>query len=64
MFVRPAPDPERPGQRLKVRVPHTFALLPDAGQEVPETLFWHQRLLQGDVVLPDLPDAIVVEPVA
>lgn len=51
MFVKPAPDPERPGQLLKVRQPRpSFALLPDEGAEVPENHFWHRRLAQGDVV--------------
>ncbi|WP_428492161.1 DUF2635 domain-containing protein [Rhodopila sp.] len=52
MFVKPGPNPEIPGTLLKVRVPRTHGLLPDAGQEVPENAFWLQRLAHGDVVIP------------
>lgn len=52
MFVKPTPDPERPGQLLKVRQPRpSFALLPDGGAEVPDNHFWRRRIAQGDVVL-------------
>jgi hypothetical protein len=55
MFVKPGPNPELPGTTLKVRIPHTYALMDDAGAEVPEDGFWLQRLRQGDVVRADPP---------
>lgn len=57
MYVKPAPDRERPGQQLKVRIPGTLALLPDAGAEVPENRFWMRRLAHGDVVVAAAPAA-------
>lgn len=51
MFVKPGPNPDKPSSLLKVRVPRTHTLLPDEGAEVPEDMFWLQRLSQGDVVL-------------
>jgi hypothetical protein len=58
MFVKPAPHPDHPQDGTKfrsVRIPHTYALLPEAGREVPENAFWIRRLAQGDVVRADPP---------
>jgi len=58
MFVIPADDPERPGEVLIVRDPVNLrSVLPREGGEVPETQYWHQRLLHGDVTLADPPPA-------
>lgn len=51
MFVKPGPHPDKPGATLVVRIPHTHALLPAEGAEVPENLFWVRRVLHGDVVV-------------
>ena len=55
MFVKPGPNPEVPGSLLRVRIPHTFALLPDEGADVPENGFWLTLLRDGDVVLVEPP---------
>ncbi len=57
MFVKPAANPAKPGTTLIVRVPNTFAVLPDAGEEVPETAYWLERLRQGDVIAATEPTA-------
>lgn len=58
MFIKPAPDPERPGSHLVVRFPApSYAILPPEGRDVPETQFWLRRLLHGDVVLVNVPTA-------
>ena len=49
MFVRPGPNPDRPGSLLQVRDPVTFRLLPDEGAEVSGD-FWIRRLRDGDVI--------------
>jgi hypothetical protein len=64
MFVKPGPNRALPGTLLRVRIPHTLALLPDTGAEVPENGFWIQRLNQGDVVLADAPAAEAAAPAA
>ncbi|WP_237387330.1 DUF2635 domain-containing protein [Xenorhabdus sp. Sc-CR9] len=43
MFVKPVA-----GRR--VRCPVRGEFLPESGAEVPDTLFWHRRLRDGDVV--------------
>ena len=48
MFVKPGTG--RDGLPLSVRVPHTRALLPETGAEVPANSFWIRRLRDGDVV--------------
>ncbi len=45
MFVKPVAG------RL-VRCPVRGEFLPESGAEVPDTLFWHRRLRDGDVVEP------------
>lgn len=51
MFVKPAPDPNRPGEVLIVRDPQTMVPIPAKGRYLPDTdLYWHQRLLQGDII--------------
>ena len=57
MYVKPAPDRERPGKQLVVRIPNSLALLANEGAEVPENRFWLRRLAQGDVVRADPPKA-------
>jgi Protein of unknown function (DUF2635) len=61
MFVKPGPNPRKPGSLLKVRFLRTKQLLPDAGAEVPRDGFWLRRLRDGDVVLasPTQPAAAV-----
>ncbi|MDC9598730.1 DUF2635 domain-containing protein [Xenorhabdus anantnagensis] len=44
MFVKPVTG------RL-VRCPVRGEFLPESGAEVPDTLFWHRRLKDGDVEL-------------
>ncbi|CDG88086.1 DUF2635 domain-containing protein [Xenorhabdus bovienii] len=44
MFVKPVTG------RL-VRCPVRGEFLPESGAEVPDTLFWHRRLKDGDVCL-------------
>lgn len=56
-FVKPGPNPHREGEPLKVRIPHTHALLAEAGEQVPDTSFWHRRIAHGDVVECDPPKA-------
>lgn len=57
MFVKPGVnthEPELLGERLKVRIPRTHALMPDEGMEVPDNdPFWLALLRDGDVVLAD-----------
>ena len=43
MFVRPAPG-------LKVRRADTLALLPEAGEDVPDAAWCNRRLRDGDVL--------------
>lgn len=43
MFVRPKPG-------LKVRDPDTKGFLPEAGAEVPPSLYWTRRVRDGDVI--------------
>lgn len=50
MFVKPAPA-------RAVRDPMSRLLLPAEGAIVPESQFWHRRLLFGDVVLAAPPTA-------
>lgn len=69
MFVKPGIntfEPERFGPLLKVRIPHTHALVPDSGMEIPDGLrgemktHWDLLLRDGDVVLvPNLPVPVV-----
>lgn len=40
--------PTTPG--TVVRDPISMQRLPDEGAEVPDTLYWHRRVDQGDVV--------------
>lgn len=47
MFVKPAPG-------LKIRDPEMKDLIPDEGRNVSDDdLYWHRRLRDGDVVLPE-----------
>ena len=58
MFVKPGPNPDKPGTLLKVRHPGpSYAFLPDEGAEVPENHFWLRRLAHGDVVRAEAPNA-------
>jgi len=52
MKVKPATLAD--GAVLQVRGPN-MQLLPAGGQDVPETQFWHRRLLHGDVAPADAP---------
>ncbi len=55
MFVKPGINPET-GQPFRVRIPHTFALLAEDGQEVADDMFWRWMLRHGDVILADPPE--------
>lgn len=50
MYVKPAAR-EVEGRPLVVRDPDLLDLLPPEGREVPESLYWHRRIAEGDVVL-------------
>lgn len=51
MFVKPAPDPDRPGEHLIVRDPiNPRRTLSPEGADVPDTQYWNQRLRDGDVI--------------
>jgi hypothetical protein len=50
MFVKPGPNPEKPGSQLMIRIPRTHAFLPETGAEVPNNPFWRWMLRHGDVV--------------
>lgn len=50
MIVRPGLNPDGSGEPLLVRDQYGRVMNP-AGADVPETTFWHRRLLHGDVVL-------------
>lgn len=43
MFVCPKPG-------IRVRDPVKKDLLPDEGREVAESMYWHRRIADGDVV--------------
>ncbi|MEO6920533.1 MAG: DUF2635 domain-containing protein [Collimonas sp.] len=43
MYVIPAPG-------LRIRDPDLLDHLPAEGRDVPESGYWHRRLLDGDVV--------------
>ena len=64
MFVKPGPNPRKLGSLLKVRVPRTRQILPEAGQDVPNTAFWIRRLRDGDVVRATPPAAKPAAPAA
>ncbi len=55
MFVKPAPDPARPGEVLIVRDPLHMTPIPASGGNVPDINYWHQRLRDGDVFLATAP---------
>lgn len=63
MFVKPAPWPDAPEdapeKTLAVHFPGRARTdrrrLRAEGEEVPDTVFWHRRLRDGDVVLADPP---------
>ena len=56
MFVKPAKWQDDPSRHLVVRDPVSFRPLPETGAHVPDgDLYWHQRLLHGDVVLAEPP---------
>jgi hypothetical protein len=58
LFVKPAPNKEKPGTQLHVRGPGpSYTVLPKEGGEVPDNHFWRRRLIQGDVVLASAPAA-------
>ncbi len=44
MKVKPA-NPE-----AVIRDPHTRAVLPPEGGDVPDSVFWHRRLIAGEIV--------------
>lgn len=65
MFVKPAPDPERPGKVLIVRDPLHMTPVPAEGRNVPDINYWHQMVGRGDLILADPPieaPITVVEP--
>jgi hypothetical protein len=62
MFVKPGPNPRKPGSLLKVRIPHTKALLSEEGAEVPENQFWLRRVRDSDVLRVQPPAAPEVAP--
>lgn len=65
MFVKPAPDPDRPGENLIVRDPiDPRRVLPAEGAEVPDTQYWNQRLRDGDVIADSAPapDEVMPDP--
>ena len=33
-----------------IRDPHTMQVLPPEGAEVPDNVYWHRRLIAGEVV--------------
>jgi hypothetical protein len=55
MFVKPAPNPDKPGTVFLVRVPPHMRPLPIEGAHVPDTLDWHRAVMRGDVVVADPP---------
>lgn len=55
MFVKPAPDPERPGEVLIVRDPLHMTPIPATGRNVPEINYWHRLVGHGDLVLAEPP---------
>lgn len=46
MYVKPAPG-------MQIRDPDLKDLIPAEGREVPETVYWHARVRDRDVVQPD-----------
>lgn len=64
MFVKPGPNEDGPDGLHVVRIPHTHALLPAEGQEVPDNQFWQRRLMQGDVVRATSPKEAAAEQTA
>jgi hypothetical protein len=56
MFVKPA-DRQVEGMPLVVRDPDLRDFLPPEGREVPDSMYWHRRLIDGDVVLATPPEA-------
>lgn len=62
MFVKPAPDPERPGEVLIVRDPLHMRPIPREGRNVPEINYWHQRVRDGDLIPSDPPDETEIVP--
>jgi hypothetical protein len=57
MFVKPgmwADAPEDAPRQLLVRHPNRTPLRAE-GEEVPDTMYWHRRLRDGDVVLAGAP---------
>ena len=63
MFVKPGINPETK-EPFKVRIPHTFALLADEGQEVPDDYFWLWMRKHGDVVDAERPAEVKAEVLA
>lgn len=55
MFVKPGPRPDEPGKTLVVRMSPHMRPLRTEGEDVPDTIFWHRRLRDGDVVLAERP---------
>lgn len=54
MFVKPAAR-LIDGAPLVVRDPDLHDLLPAEGREVPDSMYWQRRLIDGDVVKCDPP---------
>ncbi len=44
-----------PKNGIIIRDPDLKTLLPEEGREVPDTLFWQRRILDGDVTLGKIP---------
>lgn len=51
-----------PKKGFVVRDLHTKRALPESGKEVGESLYWHRRLRDGDVVLGTVTAAALVDP--
>ena len=62
MFVKPAPDPDRPGEVLIVRDPLSMLPIPREGRNVPEINYWHQRVRDKDLIVSEPPvEAAAIE---
>jgi hypothetical protein len=54
MYVKPAARTVE-GMTLVVRDPDLKDFLPPEGRDVPETMYWQRRLIEGDVVRAEPP---------
>lgn len=57
MYVKPAGRVNEEGKTIVTRDPDLLDLLPAEGREVPDSLYWHRRLIDGDVVRASPPSA-------